>query len=333
MWSLEAPAALLLFLLLPPLIYQIHFRRSRGGKIPFSYRIWQGAGFQTSLSFRRFIYMLSWFVFWLGLCSLFIALSGPVRIQKTKIFLNRGLDIMIVLDESPSMLAQDFKPEHRFGTAKKVIEEFIGGRENDQIGIVSFSQEALLRVPVTDDYSLLLSILSSLDVMELGDGTAIGMGLSLASLHLQGSDVPGRVIILLTDGENNAGEVGPVQAAELARRLGIRIYCIGIGKEGEAYMELKDPVTGKIMKGKYIGKFDEALLQKIAALSGGKYFHARNPGTLSSIFEQINALEKTEKRFRLEVERIPLHRGFLLAALLMVAADFFIRKGLLKELM
>jgi Ca-activated chloride channel family protein len=157
------------------------------------------------------------------------------------------------------------------------------------------------------------------------------MGLSLASFHLQSSRASGRIIILLTDGENNAGEIGPRQAAELASRLGIRIYSIGIGREGEAYMELEDPETGKIVTGTYVGRFDEELLKEISALSGGRYFQASNPVTLSGIFDQIDSLEKTEKRSRMEVEALPFHGSFLMVGLLLILADFLLRKAWLRE--
>jgi Ca-activated chloride channel family protein len=214
-----------------------------------------------------------------------------------------------------------------------VIRQFVQGRENDQIGLVGFSEEAVLRAPATGDYPMLLETLSDVQVAGLGDGTAIGMGLSLASFHLQSSDAAGRIIILLTDGENNAGEIWPEKAAELASRLGIRIYSIGIGREGEAYMEVEDPETGKVVTGTYVGRFDEELLKDISGLSGGRYFQASSPGTLSAIFGQIDSLEKTEKRSRTEVETVPLHGGFLVMGLILILADFLIRKGWLREVM
>jgi len=330
-WSLEQPAVLFLLLLVPLLVYRTHFSRNRGGRVAFSYRVWGSVGFAGAGGLRRLLYRASWVVFWAGLTLCIAAASGPVMIEREVVYLSRGLDIMLVLDESPSMLAQDFKPHNRFETAKGVIRQFVKGRENDQIGIVGFSEEAVLRVPTTRDYSLLLERLAAVEVMGLGDGTAIGMGLSLAGLHLQSGDTAGRVIILLTDGENNAGEIGPEKAAELATRLGIRIYCIGIGRRGEAYMEVKDPETGKIVTGKYVSNFDEDLLREISGLSGGRYFHAGNPVALSSIFEQIDSLEKSENRSRVGVRRIPAFRGLLLAGLIMILMDFAIRKGLLKE--
>ncbi len=314
------------------MIYRFHFSANRGGKLRFSYRIYNSSGFAPGVGFVNIVLAISRIIFWVGFALLIVALAGPVRVEREKVFLNPGLDIVIVLDESPSMLAQDFKPNHRFDAAKEVIREFVQNRENDQIGLVSFSDDAVFRVPPTVDYPLLLSRLDSLEIEGLGDGTAIGMGISLGALHLQRSRAQGRVIILLTDGENNAGEVSPQAASELAQNLNIRIYSIGIGREGEAYMEVKDPKSGRIIKGKYKGKFDEALLESISKLSGGRYYHASSPGTLRAIFEQIDAMEKSEKRSRVEVNKSRHHLQLLLVALIMILLDFFVRKGFLREI-
>ena len=328
----ESPVCLLLFLLVPPLVYLVHFRRNRGGKLLFSFRIWNGRGFRPRWGAGRILFVGSRVLFWVGFCSLIIAAAGPVTIEKEKAYLTRGIDIFIVLDESPSMLAQDMGPVHRFDTAKGVIREFITGRENDPVGLVSFSEEAVMRIPPTLDYDTLLRTLEGLGVSGLSDGTAIGMGVSLAASHLRQSDAPGKVMILLTDGENNAGEIEPETAAELARELRIRIYTIGIGKEGEAYMEFQDPETGRIIKGRYRGRFDEVLLRQIAALSGGRYYHAQSPGTLSAVFREIDSLEKSEKRALATVKKTAHYRRFIIIGFVLILGDFFIRKALIKEI-
>ena len=331
MISLETPAALLLFLTVPPLVYLLHFRKNRGGALLFSYRVWQKSGFNPKLTIGRIGFLLTRIVFWIGFGFLVLASAGPVTVKRENVYLNRGIDIFIVLDESPSMLAQDMGTLHRFDAAKQVIHQFVLGRANDPIGLIGFSDEAVLRVPPTIDYDRLLASLDSLEIVGLGDGTAIGMGVSLAGYHLSSSKAPGKVIILLTDGENNAGEVEPETASELARELGIRIYTIGIGKEGEAYMELKDPETGKIIKGRYQGRFDELLLRLMADISGGRYYHAGSPSTLSAVFFQIDTLEKTEKRMRVTVKKVAHFRRFLLVGLILILADFIIRKAVLRE--
>jgi len=322
---------LALLLLLPPLIWLVHFSPYRGGRIPFAYRVWQGEGFAPGFQPARLVLVLSEIAFWLGCALLVVALAGPQRVSREKSYLSRGLDIMIVLDGSPSMLAQDFRPDNRFEAAKGVIREFIGGRENDPIGLVSFADQAVLRMPPTVDYPLLLAATDSLAVESLSGGTAIGMGLALASLHLSRSPAPGKVIIVLTDGENNAGEVGPDDAAAAAARLGIRIHTVGIGRGGEAPLVFTDPQTGRTVRGTYRGRFDEELLRRVARASGGRYFHASSPGVLAAIFAAIDSFEKTEKRVKLTVTRTPLHGSFLLAGLLLVLLRVLAGKVLLRE--
>ncbi len=329
--TLDHPLALALLLALPPLIWLVHFSRWRGARVQFAWRVWQGEGFAPGVQPARLLLLLSETAFWLGCALLVVALAGPQRVSRQKSYLSRGIDIMIVLDESPSMLAQDFKPDHRFDAARSVIREFIHGRENDPIGLVSFADQAALRVPPTVDYQLLLDALDSLTVGSLSDGTAIGMGLALASLHLSRSTAPGRVIILLTDGENNAGEIAPDDAAAAAARLGIRVHTVGIGREGEAPLVYTDPQTGRTVRGTYKGRFDEALLQRIARVSGGRYFHASSPGVLAAIFEAIDSYEKTEKRVKITVTRVPLHGRFVLAGLLLVLLRVVAGKALLRE--
>ena len=331
MISLETPAALLLFFTVPPLVYLLHFRRHRGGSLLFSYRVWRKNGFNPKITIGRLGFLLTRFIFWIGFIFLILAAADPVTVKRERVYLTRGIDIFIVLDESPSMLAQDMGSIHRFDAAKQVIRQFVQGRANDPIGLIGFSDEAVLRVPPTVDYDRLLDSLDFLEIAGLGDGTAIGMGVSLAGYHLSSSEAPGKVIILLTDGENNAGEVEPETASELARELGIRIYTIGMGKEGEAYMELKDPDTGKIIKGRYQGRFDERLLRLMADISGGRYYHAGSPSTLSAVFFQIDTIEKTEKRTRVIVKKVSHFRRLLLTGLLLILADFVIRKAVLRE--
>ena len=155
----------------------------------------------------------------------------------------------------------------------------------------------------------------------------------LRSSNLHSSRAPGRVIILLTDGESNAGEVSPEQAAAAAQDMGIRIYTIGIGRPGEAVMELTDPETGQVVRGIYRGRFDEELLVRIAESSGGRYFHASSPGVLAVIFQEIDSIEKTEKRVKVVVIRSPLHTRFTALGLSLAVVSFLFRKIVLREML
>jgi Ca-activated chloride channel family protein len=196
---------------------------------------------------------------------------------------------------------------------------------------VGFGYEAALRVPPTLDYAYLLEELDKLHILALGDGTAIGMGIAVAALHLRSSSAPEKLIILLTDGKNNAGEIPPDTAASIAAQAGARIYAIGIGGRGEAPIELKDPRSGRILRGSLEGGFDEEALKTIAEKSGGSYFFAGTPGTLNAVFAAIDSLETVENRVRIQVHTQAIHAWFITAGLLLVVLDFFIRVFFLEE--
>ena len=332
MWVFEYPGVLLLLLLVPPAIYLRHFWRRRGGRIHYPFRIWRGTGFRPGFSVPRLLYALAAVCLWLGVVLLIVALAGPAEVGRERIFQNRGIDMMIVLDESPSMAAQDFVPDNRFEAARKVIRDFVERRENDAIGLVTFSKEAALRVPMTLDYGRLRERLGSLGIMSLGDGTAIGMGLALAALHLKPGESAQKVIILLTDGENNSGEILPETAADVAAQLGIRVYAIGIGSKEPAPLEFTDPRTGEQYRGTFEQGFNEQLLRQIAGKTGGSYFYAGSTGTLDSVFEAIDSLETVQKRVRIEVTHEGRHRLLLALGLGLILVDFVIRRLLLREL-
>lgn len=331
MWSLEYPLSLILFLILPFLIYFVHFGKKRGGVILYNFNIWKKRKYFQKINPGRILSVFFWIIFWCGFCSYIIALGGPHIIEKERIYLTKGIDIIIVLDESGSMSTPDFEPGNRFESAKRVINKFTHSRENDQVGLVTFSSEAILRVPPTLDYTMLEEQLQNLKLMELGEETAIGMGIAVAALHLKSSWAANKVIILITDGVNNTGRITPEQATRLASQIGIRIYTIGIGRLSDYEWTYKNPDTGIQVSG-LSSEFDEEMLIRIASLSGGKYFYAGNPRSLNAIFEEIDSVEKTEKRLRIHVKRIPYHELFILTGLLCICISYLGRKLLLKEI-
>ncbi|MCF7928520.1 MAG: VWA domain-containing protein [Spirochaetales bacterium] len=331
MLTFDYPGFLLLLFLLPVLIYFRHFWPHRGGVLVFPFRLWGGEGFKPAQRGVKIVLFASAFCMWTGLALLIVALSGPALSSRERSYLSRGIDFMIVLDESPSMSARDFPPENRFQSAVAVIQSFIDSRENDPIGLVSFSKEAALRVPPTLDYEVVKQRLESLQIMSLGDGTAIGKGLALAALHLRNSSADAKNIILLTDGEQNAGEISPDTAVRIAEQLGIRIYTIGIGTPGDVPLEFTDPETGGVYRGTYHSEFDEELLQKLAEETGGAYFAAAGPATLQMVFNSIDSIESTEKRMRINVIKNTIHRHFIFAGFLLVLGSMLIRKLFLRE--
>ncbi len=333
MITFNHPVFLLLLALYPPLFYLRHFWKGRGGRLSFSFTIWQKEIFRPELRLTRFLIITGDIAFWIGLIALVFALSGPELVNREKIYLTRGIDIMFVLDESPSMAAKDFVPGNRFEAAKSVIKEFVEGRDHDPVGLVTFGRDAVLRVPPSLDYSYFLEQLGNLDLLELGNGTAIGMGVAVASLHLMHSSASEKVIILLTDGENNAGEITPVTSAAIAASFGIKIYAIGIGSKGPVPLEYTDPETGRTFRGVYKGVYDRDLLESMALETTGRFFHASSPGVLKNIISSINSLERIEKRSKTKIETRPVHREVILLGFVLVMYNFLIRKVFLNEVL
>ncbi len=202
-----------------------------------------------------------------------------------------GIDIMIALDMSSSMLARDFQPD-RLGAAKSVAIEFVSGRMFDRIGLVVFSAESFTQCPLTTDRAVLINLFQNLQPGLLEDGTAIGLGLANAVSRLKDSEAKSKVVILLTDGENNRGEIAPITAAEIAKTFGVRVYTIGVGTIGTAPYPIQTPFGIQIRDVEV--KIDERTLQEIATITDGKYFRATDNKTLIAIYKEIDLLERTK---------------------------------------
>lgn len=332
-WSFETPQFLLLLILIPFGIYFRHIWKNRGSVIRLSFSIYQAEKFRKKPSFNGLLFILASLSFWCGVLALIFSLSGPVRLSKDRVFLNRGIDVMIVLDLSPSMAARDFEPLNRFESAKEVIRKFVSTRENDQIGIVTFGSEAALRVPPTIDYDLVIERLDNFRIMEQGRETAIGTGIAIAVLHLKESTARDKIIILLTDGVSNAGDIMPESAAEIAAKMGVRIYSVGIGSSDEVLVEYADPETGEKFSARTSQSYDEDLLQTLADISGGTFYSATSKTSLESIFNNIDSNESYEKKIKVNTFKEPLYKIFILIAFCCLLLDFFIRKVLLQEVL
>jgi Ca-activated chloride channel family protein len=208
-----------------------------------------------------------------------------------------GIDIQIALDVSGSMGAEDFQPDNRLAVAKRVVREFIAHRPGDRIGLTVFGGTALTRAPLTTDRRMLDELVSSLDLSEVPDGTAIGMALANACARLRAGGAKSKVVILVTDGVNNAGEIDPRSAAALAKGLGIRVYTVGVGTAGRVPVpvSVRDPWTGRVETRRVMMdvEVDEDLLRAIAERTGGRFFRATDPDTLAQVFAAIDRLEKT----------------------------------------
>jgi Ca-activated chloride channel family protein len=233
-----------------------------------------------------------------------------------------GIDIVLAMDVSTSMLARDFTPD-RISAAKDIAIEFISQRVTDRMGIVVFAGESYTQCPLTTDRATLINLMKEISTDLIEDGTAIGNGLATAVARMQDSDAPSRVVILLTDGVNNSGEIAPLTAAEIAKNYGIRIYTIGVGANGEAPFPVMTPWGMDIQPRKV--EIDEALLGQIASMTGGRYFRATDNTKLSEIYAEIGKMEKA----RTTVDSFPVYKelfgGYALAALILLLLEALLR--------
>lgn len=267
-----------------------------------------------------------------AMALLIVALARPQDVERLSRSNTEGIDIMLAIDVSGSMLARDFRPD-RITAAKEVAGAFIADRYGDRIGLVAFAGEAFTQSPLTTDQGTLQTLLARIRSGLIEDGTAIGNGLATAINRLRENEAKSKVIILLTDGVNNAGEIAPQTAAEIAKSQGIRVYTIGVGTIGMAPYPAVDiygtPTGGTVMAKVEI---DEKVLQAIADLTGGQYFRATDKAKLKAIYDEINRLEKS----KVEVtEHVTYHEQFLawvLAGLLLLTLEFLLRTLLLKRI-
>lgn len=228
-----------------------------------------------------------------SLAFFIIALARPQLSLKEEKVKAEGIDIMMVMDLSSSMLSKDFDPD-RLEVSKLVAKEFVEKRVHDRIGLVVFSGESFTQCPLTTDHNILLDFLGSLEVGMLQDGTAIGMGLATAVNRLKDSDAKSKIIILLTDGVNNAGYINPNTAAEIAREYDVKVYTIAVGTMGQALSPVNRRSDGQYMYAMAKVEIDVALLESIAKMTEGKYFRAVDRASLENIYAEIDRLEKTE---------------------------------------
>ena len=272
----------------------------------------------TRYYLRHIVFLLQVLAF----AAFTIVLARPQSSSNWENTTTEGIDIVISLDISTSMLAMDFSP-NRLEAAKNVAMEFISGRQYDRMGLVVFAGEAFTQVPLTTDRTVLLNLFKDIKTGIIEDGTAIGNGLATAVARLKDSDAISRVIILLTDGENNAGEIAPLTAAEIARTFGIRVYTIGVGTVGTAPYPVQTPY-GTQMRDVEV-KIDENMLQEISNITDGRYFRATSNTKLQEIYKEIDELEKSKIEVREFSRRSEEFLQFALAGILLMVLGFLLR--------
>ncbi len=265
----------------------------------------------------------------LALAALIVAMARPQTGLTSESFTTQGIDIVLAMDVSSSMLAEDLQP-NRLEAAKEVAAAFVEGRRNDRIGLVAFAGEAYTQAPLTLDHNVIVELLDEMSVGMIDDGTAVGMGLATAVKRLESSDAESKVVVLLTDGRNNRGEIGPATAAQVAQALGVKVYTIGAGSRGTARVPVDDPLVGR----RYVTMrvdIDEASLRQVAETTGGRYFRATDRESLEEVYAEIDQLETTEREvehYTRYGERFPLilGAGFLLLLTELGLAQTALRK-------
>lgn len=318
-----------LFALIPILIgWQIWKRKQQNATLKIS----SLEGFQTSGSFLAKLKPFLNVFRILALCSIIIALARPRTVDiSSQTKTTKGIDIVMAIDVSGSMLARDLKP-NRMESLKKVAQGFAEERPNDRIGIVVYASEAYTKTPVTSDKAVVLQALQSIKYDNvLQDGTGIGMGLSTAINRIKDSKAKSKVIILMTDGVNNAGFIEPETAANIAKEFGIKVYTIGIGTNGNAEFPYAIAPNGTFLFKMMKVEIDEQLLKSIAATTGGKYFRATSNSKLESVYAAINKLERTEIEELKFYDYDEKFRPFVLLAVILLIVETGLRKTIFKS--
>ena len=323
-----SPYYLWLLTLLVPMIGYYVWRTLQGGA---AIRISSVAGVvRAPRTVRYYLCHLPFVLRAAAFALLVVALARPQDVEQNVRTNTEGIDIMLAIDVSGSMLARDFKPD-RITAAKEVAGSFIADRYGDRIGLVAFAGEAFTQSPLTTDQSTLQTLLARIRSGLIEDGTAIGNGLATAINRLRESDAKSKVIILLTDGVNNRGEIAPRTAAEIAKAQGIRVYTIGVGTEGMAPYPAMD-MFGNITFVNQKVEIDEKTLTAISDMTGGQYFRATDKAKLKAIYDEINQLEKSKVEVTEHVSYHELYLAWVLAALGLLLAEFLFANLVLKRI-
>ena len=312
---------LLWLLLLLPLLLALYIYREVSGRRPHlrvsAIAPWKAGGRQALPMLRHLGEALRL----VALALIIVAIARPRSSTQMERVDTEGIDIVFAMDVSTSMLARDFQPD-RLSAAKDISIEFIAQRPSDRMGIVVFAGESYTQCPLTTDRATLINLMKEVQTDLIEDGTAIGNGLATAVARMKDSDARSRVVILLTDGVNKSGEIDPMMAADIAKTYGIRVYTIGVGREGEAPYPVMTPWGMQLQNLKV--EIDEPLLKNIASATGGKYFRADDNTKLSEIYSEIDKMEKT----RTTVDSFPVYKdlfmNYALAALICLLLELLL---------
>lgn len=316
-------------LLAVPFLTYWHVRKMRHRQVHMSFS--SISAIEGIKTVRTILYPFLPVLLALGYSSLVLALAKPQLSLKEEEVKAEGIDIVMVMDISSSMLAQDFQPD-RLSVSKEVAKAFIDKRVYDRIGLVVFAGESFTQCPLTTDHRVVKDFLDGLQCGLLEDGTAIGMGLASAVNRVKDSEITSKVIILLTDGVNNSGYIKPLTAAEIAKELDTRVYTIGVGTRGQALSPVQRRSDGRYIFGMANVEIDERLLNEIAEMTGGRYFRATDEQSLQEIYDEIDELEKTEMEITTFKRYSDEYRPFLLFGIIMILANIVLKMTVFKTI-
>jgi Ca-activated chloride channel family protein len=326
MLGFDRPALLLLIFLVPLFFVLRKLRLFRQTEFPLTLGDWNGLPFRWSSPVMLACAVISRVAMTAAFVAGCVALAGPVLYRQEQVFAGKGPSVIFAVDISPSMAARDIGNDSRIDVARHYIHDFVAERPGDSFGLVALASDAALLVPPTPDHKVFLSRLDSLAIGELGDGTAIGMGLAVAAAHLVNRHGSHACVILLTDGENNTGEINPKTAAGIFPENGIRLFIVGIGTKGEVPIEYTDPSTGKRYSGMLQSEYNEGALREIASRADGMYVSAANRSGLETVFRQIgDSVPASRSSWTRSIEE-PLETPFIGAALALFALAWFVRR-------
>lgn len=321
------PKYLYLLLILIPLIVWYVIKLS---KTQASFKLASTNAFKDlKPGFRVYMRHLPILLRILSIALIIIVIARPQSVNSWEETETQGIDIVLALDVSGSMLSQDLQPD-RLQAAKKVASEFITDRNNDNIGLVVFAGESFTQCPLTTDHKVLLNLLNEIEFGIIEDGTAIGLGLATSVNRLKDSETSSRVVILLTDGTNNSGQIAPLTAADLARSYGIRVYTIGVGTTGMAPTPVQTPFGIRMQNMKV--DIDEKTLTDIAVMTGGQYFRAQDTESLRMVYDEIDEMEKYLISVQNVTQRKEAFLPFALAALALILLELLLRRTWLRNI-
>lgn len=329
----QNPAAFLLLLLIPFLYVFRKLGIFTRPTFVVTLSDWNGKSFPWNRKGRNFASILSRICGIAGFFVCVIALAEPIFYKQERVYTSRGTDIVFVIDVSPSMAAKDIFAGTRLDAAKHCVHELVTENPGATFGAVAMGEEASILIPPTIDTKVFLERLDSLQIGQLGNGTAIGTGLSTAVFHLVSSSAPKKCIVLVTDGENNAGAIHPETASELAKRNNITVYTLGIGTSGSVPIDYVDPVTGKTYAGYLNSTFDIASLRQIAQIGGGRFFEIKSLNDFSLALSMIVKNQSVIQTYHSKTTSYDYYDSLILIAAILLGLSWFIRRICLGEFM